>query len=136
MVWPNYKYTPIEGQKHWAEPYQQSMKGELIYFRFMEPEELQREATRGEAAVVIANISFFLNRKLGFEKGDDYLKNFKDVDSIEEKTIINCANTLVKWGLMEGFPDGTLGLEKNITRAQVSKLVYVALHDYANYWYT
>ena len=31
MVWPDFEYEPIEGQKHWAEPYQQSMKIELIY---------------------------------------------------------------------------------------------------------
>jgi len=38
-------------------------------------------------------------------------------------TIDDAANTLVKMKLMSGYPDGTLGLENNITRAEFCTLV-------------
>ena len=109
----------------------------LPYIYYMKVEELEREATRGEAAMLIVEALWTINYNFGYVKGTEYLKDFKDADSIdaiEEKRIVGSANTLVKLGILEGFPDGTLGLEKNLTRAQVSKLVYIALHDYTNWW--
>jgi len=38
-------------------------------------------------------------------------------------TVDEAANTLVKMKLMSGYPDGTLGLENNITRAEFCTLV-------------
>lgn len=38
-------------------------------------------------------------------------------------TVDNAANILVKMKLMTGYPDGTLGLENNITRAEFCTLI-------------
>ncbi len=137
MVWPDYEYRPKDSDTHWAQPYQRTIGVGLPRINYMKVEELDREATRGEAAMIIVEALRIIDYNYEYVKGTEYLKDFKDADSIdaiEEKKIVGSANTLVKLGILEGFPDGTLGLEKNLTRAQVSKLVYIALHDHTNWW--
>ena len=37
----------------------------------------------------------------------------------------NAADVLVKMGLLSGYPDGTLKLENNITRAEFCSSIYI-----------
>lgn len=45
-------------------------------------------------------------------------------DSFED-----AANDIGKYGIMTGYPDGTLKLENNVTRAQITKMIITALGD-------
>ncbi len=41
----------------------------------------------------------------------------------------DAANDIGKYGIMTGYPDGTLKLENNVTRAQITKMLITALGD-------
>jgi len=55
-------------------------------------------------------------------KNQSALSKFSDATAVQDK-LTNLVSALVEWGFVKGYPDGTIKANKQITRAEVVKLL-------------
>ncbi len=125
---PNYKYeAPSEGW-HWSKPYVEILDHSILRAQEYNNERVERIITRAEAAEIICYyymLSHSDNKEnLTLERDEKYIKNFKDEALIIDKESRIFIDNCVRFGLINGFDDGTFKPENGLTRAQAAKLIY------------
>ena len=60
---------------------------------------------------------------------NEYIKNFSDESLITNSTSRMLIDNCVRFGLINGFEDGTFRPNATLTRAQASKMVYTAIYN-------
>lgn len=122
-LWPEYEYkAPKEGE-HWARPYVKSLDKIILMNNDYDDARLERIITRTEAARILCTL--YVN-KYGLhllDNKEEYLPNFKDQYLITDPTERMAIDECIKFGLINGFEDGTFRPNNGLTRAQAAKIL-------------
>ena len=122
----------LPSDSHWARPYVIGWGGTFFHAEDYETDEsLEETITRFEAAYMIVCMYLRLNydneEKNNPDGAEEYIKNIKDADLIEREFDRITVGTAIKYGLINGFDDGTFRPYDGLTRAQAAKIIYLAL---------
>lgn len=132
-IWPEFEYNLGENAEHWSKPYVFALHNLVLDRREFGPKRVERVITREEAAELICRFVQLMNYDEYFTKLDttqSYIKNMSDEALItDEKSRIYIDNC-IRFGLINGFDDGTFRPSNSLTRAQAAKLIYTAKHTY------
>ncbi len=128
-IWPEFEYKIEEDAEHWSKPYVFALHNLILDRRDFGPKRVERVITREEATELLCRYVQFMNTDEYFTKLDttqSYIKNMKDEVLItDEKSRIYIDNC-IRFGLVNGFEDGTFKPENGLTRAQAAKLIFTA----------
>lgn len=130
ITWPKFNYKAPTDGTHWAMPYVRSLPYcEMKYGVYYDYERLEKELTRGEAAILLGNgFKYYRENKKNpilIEEGDEkYLEKYTDIDSNTYYKLRDALVICTKYDLINGFEDNTFRPEESLTRAQVAKLMY------------
>lgn len=122
-LWPEYKYKTPENGEHWAMPYVKSLDKILLLKSEYDTARLEKIITRAEAARLL---SLLYANKYGRDLLDDkeeYVNNFTDEALITNKVQRIAIDECVKFGLINGFEDGSFRPNDGLTRAQAAKIL-------------
>lgn len=110
---------------HWATPYAKMAASALILYEpAYDYETYEKYITREEAVELIWKMYKVLNRNSVFaDDTEEYLKNYSDESLITSVFRRKYFNSAIKYGLINGFEDGTLRPQETLTRAQAAKLI-------------
>lgn len=131
-IWPNFEYARWE--EHWASHYVYALDNLMLDKRKYNAERLERIITREEAAELICEFVMLINinndEYSRLDQDQKYIKNMKDESLItNEKSRIYIDNC-IRFGLINGFEDGTFRPNDGLTRAQAAKLIYSAQYTF------
>ena len=128
-MWPEYEYKAPEEGVHWAMPYVKSLDRIILMKNEYTPELLEKVITRTEAARLLC---LFYANSHGIENLDnkeDYITSFKDQDLVTDPTERMAIDECVKFGLINGFEDGTFRPNEGLTRAQAAKILCLTISN-------
>jgi len=122
----DYKISPVKG-RYWAEGYI-NKAGETGIIKDGEFDDYERYITRGEMARMIVRAGMVASAE---EKGIslDIPENYREYVSLItdysdiEPDLQEIALKVFTSGIMTGLPDGSLGFDKNATRAEASTII-------------
>lgn len=126
-LWPKYNYEAPENGEHWAMPYVNSLDMVILLKNEYNAERLERVITRKEAARLIALLYANLHGQDKLDGVEEYIQNFTDADSITEPVYRLAIDECVKFGLINGFEDGSFRAEESLTRAQAAKILCLTI---------
>ena len=133
-IWPNYIYESEENMQHWAKPYVFSLDKLILDRKDYGPKRCEKEITRAEAAILLCDFVVLQNagdEKYGkIENDEKYIKELKDENLITDKDTRIKVDNCIRFGLINGFEDGTFRPNDTLTRAQAAKLIYFARSTY------
>lgn len=133
-IWPNFRYELDENAEHWAKPYVFALDNLMLDRREYGPKRMERIITREEAAELICSFVQLINiNSNAYKKLDtnqNYIKNLTDEDLITDEESRIYIDNCIKWGLINGFDDGTFKPSNGLTRAQAAKIIYNAILIY------
>lgn len=120
---------------HWATPYAKKAASALILYEpAYDYETYEKYITREEAVELMWKMYKVLNISVKADDTEEYIKRYSDeslVTSIFRREYFNSA---IKYGLINGFEDGTLRPKETLTRAQAAKLICgIGGKDYEKY---
>ena len=131
-MFPKYEYTKPEEGIHWAMPYVETLDMFILSKEDYDFERLDRIITREEAAKLIClfHVKYHAeNPDKKLTKDEKYIKQLKDeaeiTDSRSRMYIDNC----VRFGLINGYDDGTFKKDNGLTRAQAAKILFTAMFN-------
>lgn len=106
---------------HWAAPYAFEAMNNNYLMDGTDATGLDNNITRLEMACILSNIC--LDNDISSNEAGAHMINFSDIDelSIANKNAIIYSNIN---GLVIGYPDGTFGSNKTMTRAEVATVIY------------
>lgn len=127
LIYPDYEYkTPGSGE-HWSQPYVNIADNIILHRRDYDYERLDRVITRAEATELLCRIVQFANldnrEYISLRKDGEYIKQFKDEATITDEKSRVFIDNCVRFGLINGFEDGTFRANEGLTRAQAAKLL-------------
>ena len=132
-VFPDFKYIPPEDGSNWSRPYVEALDGVLLKARDYNDAIVSRAITREEAAKLICYFHVLVDgskqEEFTLGKNEEYIKNFSDESLITNSTSRMLIDNCVRFGLINGFEDGTFRPNATLTRAQASKMVYTAIYN-------
>lgn len=129
--WPDYEYRDVSDM-HWSVSYLMSMDNIILNKAKYSPERLERVITREEAAELLCRFvqSYHSEKESvrALEREGNYIKNMKDEALITNEYSRIYIDNCIRFGLINGFEDGTFRPSDGLTRAQAAKLIYNALY--------
>ncbi|WP_026487038.1 S-layer homology domain-containing protein [Caldanaerobius polysaccharolyticus] len=78
-----------------------------------------------KALAFVLTVALVLSSMMVFAFADTNTSTYPDVNGTDYATAVN---TLTSLGIVNGYPGGTFGVDKNITRAEVAKMIVGALN--------
>ena len=134
VTWGELKNTTPNSDEHWATPYAKSLIN-ICYnaeYRYVtSPSSLDEVVNRRDAVKMIAEVCLTKRAARGktsaYEPGLNYIKKYTDLSYDME--FRRCLDICTQFGLINGFEDGTFREEETLTRAQITKIVYLILQD-------
>lgn len=133
-IWPEFKYNLAEDAEHWSKPYVFALHNIILYRWDYGPTRVERVITRAEAAVLLCSFVKVMNTDEYYTKLDttgSYIKNMKDESLVTDEETRIAIDNCIRFGLINGFEDGTFRPNDSLTRAQASKLIYTAIQTYS-----
>ena len=129
-IWPKFEYKLAEDAEHWSKPYVFALHNLILDRREFGPKRVEEIITREEAAELICrfvqliNVNNYLYSELETEQ--KYIKNMTDESLITDEESRIYIDNCIRFGLINGFEDGTFRPNEGLTRAQAAKLIYTA----------
>ena len=131
-MWPSYEYKAPDEGVHWSMPYVETLDRIILSKKNYDNEKLESIITREEAAELIClfHVNYYGEKSdKVITKDEDYIKQLKDEASITNASSRIYINNCVKFGLINGFEDGTFRPTEGLTRAQATKIIYTAMFN-------
>lgn len=112
-------YTPIEGE-HWAMPYYKEAEEKGYLKSGTKGRNLDEEITREEMAHILSKICTANNiDNFDINSANVVFSDIDELSSISQTYIMDVAYK----GLVSGYPDGTFGPKKTVTRAECATII-------------
>lgn len=131
-MWPTYEYSKPEEGVHWAMPYVKTLDRIILVADNYNAEKLESIITREEAAKLIClfHVNYFAeNKEKVLTRDEKYIKSMKDEAQITNKDSRMYIDNCMKFGLINGFDDGTFKPQDGLSRAQAAKVLYTAMFN-------
>lgn len=116
---PNY-YKAIEGDTHWAQPFVREALNHDYLMNGTQEDSLDIPITRLEMAHMLAKISVS-NEISNYVEGADNI-TFSDIAELDQVSRTYIMNTVYN-GFVSGYPDGTFGPDRTMTRAECATII-------------
>ena len=116
------EYIKRIGQVNWYDPFVKYVMYREMSSREYQEEEYSQPIERVEIITFIKHFSKYYDMSV-FEKNVDEVDEFNDVDDLndfEKESLVN----VQRLGVMNGYEDGSFKPHNNVTRAEVSAIIY------------
>ena len=131
-MFPKYVYTKPADGVHWSMPYVETLDMFILSKSDYTNEKLESIITREEAAKLIClfHVKYHCeNPDKKLTKDEKYIKQLTDEASITNASSRMYIDNCVKFGLINGFDDGSFRPTEGLTRAQAAKIIYTAMFN-------
>lgn len=128
--YPNYQYVAPDPEYHWSKPYADALNRTLLKIEDYNNEKVERIITRAEMAKIMCYyymLTHIEDKELSkLDRTEMYIKNFSDESEIVDEEDRLFLNNCIRFGLINGYEDGTIRAYSGLTRAQASKIISLA----------
>lgn len=115
---------------HWAKPYVMALDKRILKASDYSDYIVEQTITREEAAELICKFYILINSndesKNKYDRTEKYLEKVTDVNEIDNSKRLYVNNN-IRYGIINGFEDGSFRPKEGLTRAQAAKIIYTAL---------
>ena len=127
VVYPNYEFKTPKSGEHWSRQYVDSLSSYYLNKWEYDSAKLESYITREEAAQIIWRLYNTDDKDLEVNKNNEYVNKYSDAEEISKESYRFYIDCCTKYGLINGFEDGTFRPQGTLTRAQAAKLLRLVM---------
>lgn len=126
-LYPRYEVKSFKDREHWSTQYVELLDRRVLMARDYDDARLERVITRAEAARILCMLYVSYNSNAKLDMKLEYINNFTDASLITQEADKIAIDDCVRFGLINGFEDGSFKPNDGLTRAQAAKILCLAI---------